>query len=85
VKVEEVDVAPLREAFERSGMTASEVAIRLGWFRANGDPDGTKVRKKLGIVASYSHGRHYHQRTMSYENGVAFVRALEIAPVDVGV
>lgn len=81
----EVDIVPLREAFERSGLTITQVAVRLGWTRANGSADGTRVAKTLGIAPTYSHGYRYFQQTTSYELGVALCRALEAWPVDVGV
>lgn len=40
----EVPNAPLREAFERSGMSKGELATRMGWARPNVD----RVNRALG-------------------------------------
>jgi len=45
----QVAVAPIREAFLRSGIGPNDLARRLGWMR----PDGRRVRRVLGIEQRY--------------------------------
>lgn len=45
-----VPVAPLREAFLRSGLGAQEVARRVGWWATPTRPDGSRVRRTLGLT-----------------------------------
>jgi hypothetical protein len=42
----QVNVGPLREAFERSGMSTRELALRMGWLK----PDNGRVNRSLGIT-----------------------------------
>lgn len=72
----EIDIAPIREAFERSGLTLTEVARRLGWTR----PDQPRIGRALGYHRD--HGRLRQQVT--YETAVQLCRAIGIDPVDVG-
>ena len=76
----EVPVAPIAEAFARSGVTASELARRLGWVR----PDTTRVRRQLGQLPDFN-GRGYPitpRETMSYTRALEIAEALGIDPVD---
>jgi transcriptional regulator with XRE-family HTH domain len=57
-----VPVAPLREAFLRSGVTAASVAFTLGWME-RGKRDGARVKRTLGILDDINHG-HPSRRTM---------------------
>jgi hypothetical protein len=57
-----VPVAPLREAFLRSGVTAGQVATELDWLD-RGSPDASRVNRALGITDTISHGRR-HLRSM---------------------
>ena len=77
----EVPVAPLREAFLRSDVTASELARRLGWVR----PDSSRVGRQLGLLQSCD-GRTrqpYIRETTTYERALEICAALGIDPVDV--
>ncbi len=81
-----VPVAPFREAFERSGMSASEVCRRLGWIDSRGKPESTRLLRSLGLKD------HYHRdgvrrltQNIDYERAVRIARALDVDPVDVGV
>jgi transposase len=48
----------LREAFERSRLTAAQLARRLEWF--DGDrADTSRVRRTLGLLPDSTHGRRY--------------------------
>jgi len=78
----EVPVEPLRRAFEESGLTAYELAIRLGWVQ----PDTSRVRRALGLRNDHN-GRGTVPRlrqTTSYERAAEIAHALGIDPVDVG-
>jgi len=87
---DEVPVGPLREAFERSGLSTNEVARRAGWLRhyvaRNGRVrkmgDSTRVRRGLGLVATQGGWVRTH---LTYDEAVALARALDVDPVDVGV
>jgi hypothetical protein len=72
----EYDVAPFREAFERSGMSLTELARRMGWSR----PDQPKAGRVLGYHRD--HGR-YRQK-LCHHTAVALCEALNVDPVDVG-
>lgn len=80
----EIPVAPLREAFERSGLSASEVARRLGWTRTV--PDSGRVLRQLGLYPTHNgHGHGYRTReTMSDDRAAELARVLGVDPVDVG-
>lgn len=83
-----IDVAPLREAFEASGLTPSTVARRLGWMKYSGhtDPDVTRLRRALGIapVIAARTGARYTNQRIGYDLALLIARALNIDPVDVG-
>jgi hypothetical protein len=76
-----VPVAPLREAFLRSGVTAYELARRLGWTK----PDPDRVEKQLGLRRDTNgHGSSTTLRgTTSQARALEIIRALDIDPVDV--
>jgi len=77
----EVPLEPLRDAFLRSGVSASELARRLGWVR----PDSERVRRSLGLKLDQN-SRGYPPRlreTTSYERALAIADALGIDPSDV--
>lgn len=82
----EVSIAPLREAFERTGLTATEVARSLNWYDHRGRADGQRVKRALGILPS-AMGRGCGSkciRSTSYERAVKLADAIGIDPVDVG-
>lgn len=87
----DVPVAPLRDAFERSGITSIELAKRLGWFTGGNDPkpDGSRVVRTLGIKPSGKGSkpvtRSLEDKMVSYDNAVLLADALGLDPVDVGV
>jgi hypothetical protein len=77
----EIPVAPLRDAFQRSGVTASELARRLGWYRRT--PDGERVKRQLGLYF-VDNGRGKAMReTTTLERALEIVRALGLDPADV--
>jgi len=81
----EVPVAPLREAFLRSGRTAVEVARSLDWYD-KGRPDGYRVKRALGIKPS-PFGKGYGLKCIqstSYDRALRIAYAIGVDPVDVG-
>jgi hypothetical protein len=72
----EYDIEPFREAFERSGLTITEVARRLGWTR----PDQDRAGKALGLHRD--HGT-YHSK-LCYSTAMELCKALGVDPIDVG-
>jgi len=76
----EVPVGPLREAFLTSGISAAELARRLGWTR----PDTVRVARQLGLRHNHhGHGsRPYLRETTSHERALEILEALGIDPVD---
>lgn len=89
-----VPVAPLREAFERSGLRACDVAHALGWVRrGGGSADTQRVRRSLGLAhytstrtradGSRSSWRAVNER-IGYEHAVRFAAAMGVDPVEVG-
>jgi hypothetical protein len=71
---EMVPVGRLREAFEASDVSASELARRLGWFK----PDSGRVRRALFGLPSRPGG------FVRAETAGALAEALGLDPVDVG-
>lgn len=91
----EVDLAPLREAFEVSGRSAADVARAMGWFCTNkfggrGKPqtvaDGPRVRRALGLRPEQTKAGYppaLRQRC-SYEMAVRLAHAIGVDPHEVG-
>lgn len=81
----EMEIEPLREAFERSRRSASEVARQLDW-RHCGSPDVVRVRRQLGLHP-YHPGHGYPPRLRSrcsYQRYVELARAIGVDPAQVG-
>lgn len=75
-----------------SGMTASEVADRMGWTRpgwkaSSRAPDGPRVTRVLGLRDGSSRhvGGSKRQTHTRYETAVALAEAMGLDPVDVGI
>src|SRR3954447_7434572 len=76
----EVPVAPLREAFERSGRTAADVARALGWYENRRRAPGHRVRRARGL-APVNFGRSYGPkciRSTSYERALRLADAIGV-------
>ncbi len=92
-----VPLAPFREAFERSGLTANELAFRMGYMRANStEPkhaDSSRIQRLLNLrpgTASTKNGKYYpahfkYNDTLPYELAVRLAEALGVDPWEVGV
>ncbi len=92
-----VPLAPFREAFERSGITAHELAFRMGYMRRNSkEPrhaDTTRALRVLNLrpsTASTKGGKYYpghfkFDDSVPYDVAVRLAKALSVDPVDVGI
>lgn len=63
-RIGKVPVAPLREAFLRSPMTAAEVARDLGWW-AGKDADSARVKRTLGLRDDCNGAGRHSRRTVA--------------------
>ena len=77
----EVPVEVVRDAFERSGISAAELARRLGWTR----PDGTRVQRQLGLIDNRrSRGSRAARRaTMTTGRAIEIIEAIGADPADI--
>lgn len=80
-RVGKVPVAPLREAFLHSPMTAADVARALGWWDGKGADSG-RVKRTLGLCDDIGgHGSPARPRTLvDAENVQRIAEAIGIAP-----
>ncbi len=95
---ETVPLEPFRQAFKRSGLTAEQVAIRMGYLRSRekrGEEygDATRILRLLNMVKqtnTVKNGRHYggtfkHDDRIQYEVAARLAEALGADPWEVGV
>lgn len=86
----EVPNAPIREAFEESGLNAATVCRRLGWVSSSGQPDTSRLQRRLGLRAGMKGGHGPARQSQAtwaavrYETAIAIVRAIDRDPVDFG-
>jgi hypothetical protein len=95
-----VPVEPFQQAFQklepwvsehpwqrlRAKDAANTVAVRLGWFTSDGRPDGSRVRRVLGL-RPYTNGRGYPPRIRDYVRApmaAQLCEALGVSPHEVG-
>jgi hypothetical protein len=86
----EVPVAPLRSAFLRSGVSAYEVAARLGWTRrgryiGHEIPDTSRVKRTLGLKPYRTNGRNVVRQRVTYDRAVEVADAIGVDFHEVGV
>lgn len=74
-----VPVAPLREAFKASPLTAADVARSLGWW-ARGNADSGRVKRTLGINEDSARGYRFRREMVDAETVTLMADALGIAP-----
>jgi hypothetical protein len=79
-----VAVDPLRTAFERSGLSASEVCRRLEWCGQRNKPDTTRLKRALGMKPSSSRGHRSWARVISIDRAALIADALDVDPWEVG-
>jgi hypothetical protein len=88
---ERIDNTPLREAFIRSGMSASALARAVGYparhLPRGVSQQGTRVKRELGLTPTPAkRGCTPSMRlTVSYDTAVRYAAALGLDPVDIGV
>lgn len=78
-----VDNARLRAAFEASGLTTHQVAVRLRWF-LDGRPDSRRVKRTIGLVAERSRGQLRHRRLIDAETARHIAEAIGVCPWTIG-
>lgn len=82
-----IDNARIREAFIRSGKSASAVARDLGWRSGDGrGPDASRVRKTLGITLTVGGARRKAQarRLVDAETVGRIAESIGVEPWEVG-
>jgi DNA-binding Lrp family transcriptional regulator len=78
-------VGPLREAFERSGKSTSDVARGMGWFKPNGDTQEGNVTAVLGLRAVPTRkGCRYVRKTVDIDTAERLAKAIGVDPWEVG-
>lgn len=84
-RVGKIDNARLREAFAQSGLTAAEVARRLGW-RAGTSWDGSRVNRWLGVTLDRSGTRkaRSYRRLIDAETAGLIAEAIGVEPWEIG-
>jgi plasmid maintenance system antidote protein VapI len=76
----EIPVANILEAFQRSGLSKSELARRMGWMRCKPD-----IHRVSAVLGQESDGAGYLRRRLSYDLAVRLVKAMGASPFDAGV
>jgi hypothetical protein len=88
-KADLVDVAPLREAFLKSGLTLSDVALAAGWIQKHRGKreggDSSRAARYLGLKPWTTRGNRSFRSHVSYETAVVLARAMNVDPIDVGI
>lgn len=83
-----IDNTLMREAFLASGVSASELARRLGWGWDKDDsywaPDISRVRRTLGINQDTGNGYRSYRTDVDASVVVQMCEALGIPPEEVG-
>lgn len=74
-----VPVAPLREAFLASSVTAADVARSLEWW-CSGRVDTSRVKRTLGIYPDKVRGRVFHRTVTDAETVMRIAEAIGISP-----
>lgn len=74
---------PIREAFERSEISLSNLAVRMGFVGTEG-PEASRVGRMLGMTVNHrlNSGKAVKQRNIKEENAVKIIRALHLSPKD---
>jgi len=83
-----VSNAPLREAFENSGMRAYDLAIAIDWRKGpKRKPDTQRVQRVLGLAPYYNsyNSRKAFAKSLTIDNAIKIGSVLNLDPVDIGV
>jgi hypothetical protein len=85
-----VPVAVMQDAFHRSGRSARQVALVLGWDRG-GWPDARRVLRSIGLASESRKASFYHpSRTTAHRawvwhsSAVALIDAMGLSPGECG-
>lgn len=78
--VGKVPVAPLRQAFLDSPVTAADIARDLGWWDSRGDADSARVKRTLGLVPDRKNGHQSRRRLVDAETVQLIAEAIGISP-----
>jgi hypothetical protein len=79
-----INNAKLREAFERSGKSAADVARAIGWW-ADVDADVSRVRRTLGLRTDIDgRGHKSNRRLIDAETAGRLAEAIGVMPWEVG-
>ena len=79
-----IDVAPLQEAFLRSGLTATELCNRLEWLTPGDRPDTTRLKRALGLLPIAHYGENECARRIGIDRAALIADALNVDPFEVG-
>jgi hypothetical protein len=83
MRADHVPVGPLREAFDRSGVGATELARQLGWFDHRGFADGQRVRRVLGIAPTPGRRGPQWRREVRHRTALRFASVLGLGAGEV--
>jgi hypothetical protein len=73
----------IREAFERSHMTAKEVARGCDWYKGKKRlPDDTRVKRALGLATVKNKGGYQFNHHVTEDTALKLVHAMGFDPVD---
>lgn len=73
-----VPVAPLREAFLCSPVTAADVARDVGWWE-RGKADTSRVKRTLGLLDDSNHGHRFRRTMVDAETVELLAEAIGVA------
>lgn len=73
----EVSVEKLRSAFERSGLSKSEVARRMGWTRIKAD-----IHRVSALLGQEPDGAGRVRKRVTYKTALRFCKAIDADPFE---
>jgi hypothetical protein len=76
-------VAPIREAFLHSPLTAADVARHLEWWDGRGSADTSRVKRTLGILPDCTSGYRGHRTVADAEIIGRIAEAINVMPWEV--
>ncbi len=81
-----INNAKLREAFLASGLTAGQVARRMGWEHSKSrGPDTPRIKRTLGLLDEVNGRKFRSTRTLiDAETATLLADAIGIAPGEIG-
>lgn len=83
----EISNDPFRERFlqlRRQGLTASEVARRMGWYLSHRPADINRVNRVLGLKSRSDRGFNGSQKMVTEETARRLCEALDMDPREAG-